>query len=44
MPSKNKKPQVSDLSALLKGLNEACIEFVLVGEVRANMRIFQGTI
>jgi len=35
MPSKNKKPQVSDLSALLKGLNEAGVEFVLVGGVAA---------
>jgi len=28
MDSKNKKPQVSDLSALLKGLNEASVEFM----------------
>ena len=35
MLSKNKKPQVSDLSALLKGLNEAGVEFVLVGGVAA---------
>ncbi len=35
MPSKNKKPQVSDLSALLKGLNEAGIEFILVGGMAA---------
>jgi len=35
MPSKNKKPQVSDLSALLKGLNEAEIEFILVGGMAA---------
>ena len=35
MPSKNKKPQVSDLSALLKGLNEAGVEFILVGGVAA---------
>ena len=40
MPSKNKKPQVSDLSALLKGLNEAGIEFILVGGMAA---IAQGT-
>ncbi len=33
MPSKNEKPQVSDLSALLKGLKEAGVEFVLVGGV-----------
>ena len=35
MPSKNKKPRVSDLSALLKGLKEADVEFVLVGGVAA---------
>ena len=35
MPSENKKPRVSDLSALLKGLNEAGVEFVLVGGVAA---------
>ncbi|MDL1973908.1 MAG: hypothetical protein LWX55_03815 [Deltaproteobacteria bacterium] len=35
MPSENKKPQVFDLSALLKGLNEAGVEFVLVGGVAA---------
>ena len=35
MPSKNEKHQVSDLSALLKGLKEASIEFVLVGGVAA---------
>jgi hypothetical protein len=35
MPSINKNPQVSDLSALLKGLNEAGVEFVLVGGVAA---------
>jgi len=35
MPSKNKKLQVSDLSALLKGLNEAGIEFILVGGMAA---------
>ena len=39
-----KKPQVSDLSALLKGLKEAGVEFVLVGGVGANMRIYQGAI
>ena len=31
MPSNNKKSRVADLSALLKGLNEAGIEFILVG-------------
>jgi len=35
MPSKNKKPQVPDLSALLKELSEAGIEFVLVGGMAA---------
>ena len=35
MPSKSKKPQVSDLSALLKGLNEAGVEFILVGWMAA---------
>jgi len=35
MDSKNKKSQVSDLSALLKGLNEAGVEFILVGGVAA---------
>ena len=35
MLSKNKKPQVSDLSALLKELNKAGVEFVLVGGVAA---------
>ena len=35
MPSKNKKPRVSDLSALLKELKEADVEFVLVGGVAA---------
>ncbi len=35
MPSKNKKSQIFDLSALLKGLNEAGVEFVLVGGVAA---------
>jgi predicted nucleotidyltransferase len=35
MPLENKKPQIFDLSALLKGLNEAGVEFVLVGGVAA---------
>jgi predicted nucleotidyltransferase len=35
MPSKNKKPQIPDLSALLKELSEAGIEFVLVGGMAA---------
>ncbi|MCG2830387.1 MAG: hypothetical protein L6302_04990, partial [Desulfobacteraceae bacterium] len=35
MDSKNKRPQVFDLSTLLKGLNEAGVEFVLVGGVAA---------
>ncbi|MBC2694373.1 MAG: nucleotidyltransferase family protein [Desulfobacteraceae bacterium] len=40
MPSKNIKPQVYDLSTLLKRLNEAGVEFVLVGGVAA---VAQGT-
>ena len=35
MSSKNKKNQTLDLSALLKGLNEAGIEFILVGGMAA---------
>ena len=35
MPSKNKKPQILDLSALLKGLNEAGVAFILVGGMAA---------
>ena len=33
MPSNNEKPRVADLGALLKGLNEAGVEFILVGGV-----------
>ena len=35
MSSKNKKPQILDLSALLKGLNEAGVEFIIVGGMAA---------
>lgn len=35
MSSKNKKPQILDLSALLKGLNEAGVEFIVVGGMAA---------
>ena len=35
MPSKNTNPQIFDLSALLKGLNEAGIEFIIVGGMAA---------
>jgi hypothetical protein len=35
MPSNNRKNRVADLSALLKGLNEAGIEFILVGGLAA---------
>ena len=35
MPSNNKKNRVADLGALLKGLNEAGIEFILVGGLAA---------
>ena len=39
MSSKNKKPQILDLSALLKGLNEAGVEFIVVGGMAA---VIQG--
>lgn len=35
MSSKNKKPQSVDLSALLKGLDEAGVEFIVVGGMAA---------
>jgi len=35
MPSNNEKHRVVDLSALLKGLNEAGVEFILVGGLAA---------
>ena len=35
MSSKNKKPQTLDLSALLKGLNQAGVEFIVVGGMAA---------
>ena len=35
MPSKSKKSQNLDLSALLKGLNEAGVEFIVVGGMAA---------
>lgn len=35
MPSKNERLQAADLSALLKGLSEAGIEFILVGGLSA---------
>jgi len=35
MSSKNKKPQSLDLSALLKRLNEADVEFIIVGGMAA---------
>lgn len=42
MPSENKKPQVFDLSVLLKGLNEAGVEFVLVGGVARFRKCDEG--
>lgn len=35
MPSNNEKFRVADLSALLRGLNEAGVEFILVGGLAA---------
>ena len=35
MSSKSKKPQRLDLSALLKGLNDAGVEFIVVGGIAA---------
>lgn len=36
MSSKNKKPQTLDFSALLKGLNEAGVEFIVKIEFQGN--------
>lgn len=35
MPSRKEKPQAADLSALLKGLSEAGLEFIVVGGLAA---------
>ncbi len=35
MPSETEKPKIANLSALLKGLKEASVDFILVGGVAA---------